>query len=159
MPDREDPAVLPLDPAPLVLVVDDQLTTRTIIARMIRTLGYSVRTCPSGWAAMRFLQEHRGSVRLLLADLAMPRMDGGELAERARDLQPSIQVVLMAAPGDPHVDLLRSGYFDVPWLTKPVAFGELAELLEDRLGPPVPPTPEPRSIRRPTRRQSGRHST
>jgi CheY-like chemotaxis protein len=30
---------------------------------------------------------HPGLVRLVLADMAMPRMDGGELAERIRDRQ------------------------------------------------------------------------
>ena len=144
----ETPGVFPIDPAPLVLVVDDELTPRSIVARMVRALGYRVRTCPSGWAALRFLQEHPGSVRLVLADLGMPRMDGGELAERAQDLGQRLRVALMASHGDPHVGDLVAGYADLPFLTKPVAFGELAELLEQLIGSPLSVAPLPRAARK-----------
>ena len=87
MPHHEE--VLSLTPGPLVLVVADELTHRSIVARMVRTLGYPVRTCGSSSAALRFLREHPREVRLLLADLALRRMDRGELAERARDLRPA----------------------------------------------------------------------
>src|SRR3954447_8010527 len=116
---RDDAKVLPIDRSPLVLVVDDELTPRSITARMVRSLGYQARSCPGGRAAFRFLQAHPGEVRLLLADLGMPGMDGGELAERARDLDPSLLVVLMAAPDDPHVGELLSGYGDYPFVPKP----------------------------------------
>jgi CheY-like chemotaxis protein len=153
------PGVLPLDPAPLVLVVDDELTPRSIVARMVRALGYRVRSCHSGTAALRFLQEHPGSVRLVLADLGMPRMDGGELAERAQDLGQRLRIALMASHGDPHVGDLVAGYADLPFLTKPVAFGDLAELLEQLIGLPVPASPPARSIRKSgaRRRVSGQH--
>ena len=60
----------------LVLVVDDELTPRSIVSRMLRTLGYPVRSCPAARDALRFLESHPREVRLLLTDLIMPRMDG-----------------------------------------------------------------------------------
>ena len=155
----ETPGVIPLDPAPLVLVVDDELTPRSIVSRMVRSLGYRVRSCHSGAAALRFLQEHPGAVRLVLADLGMPRMDGGELAERAQDLGQRARIALMASHGDPHVGDLVAGYADLPFLTKPVAFGDLAELIEKLIGPPVTSAPAQR-LPRPSgsrRRSSGQH--
>lgn len=65
----EDVTVLPLDRDPLVLVVDDELTPRSIVARMVRSLGYRARSCRSGLVALRFLKAHPGEVRLHLADL------------------------------------------------------------------------------------------
>src|SRR5215213_9613871 len=106
MDHEDDGPVLPLDPRPLVLVVDDELTPRSIVTRMVRALGYQARSCPSGAAALRFLTAHPGLVRLVLTDLAMPRMDGGELAERVRDRLPGLPVILMAGAHDPHVDEL-----------------------------------------------------
>ena len=111
-------------------MVDDELAPRSIITRMVRALGYQARSCQSGGAALRFLVVHPREVRLLLADLGMPQMDGGELAERAKDLDPSLIAVLMAALGDPHVADLLSGYRDLPFVPKPVSFGDLAEKLE-----------------------------
>src|SRR5215208_3630522 len=122
---------------------------------MVRSLGFQVRSCPSGAAALRFLQAHPGAVRLVLADLAMPRMDGGELAERVKDLYPRLPVALMASAGDPHADDLLEGYADFPFLQKPVALGNLAELLMDLLGEPIPPAPDPHSMRRLVARRRG----
>jgi CheY-like chemotaxis protein len=142
-------------------VVDDELTPRSIVTRMVRSIGYQARSCPSGRAALRFLRAHPCQVHLLLADLGMPQMDGGELAERARDLDPHLLVVLMASPGDPHVGDLLSGYGDLPFVPKPVNFGDLAEKLERLLGIPAGPTGVPASMGPPRprtrRRTSGHH--
>jgi CheY-like chemotaxis protein len=143
----EDVKLLPPGPGPLVLVVDDEPTPRAAVTAMVRSLGYRARSCPSGRAAIRFLTTHPREVRLLLADLAMPRMDGGELAERARDLDPSLMAALMASPGDPSVAELLSAYPDLPFVPKPVRFTDLAEKLERLLGIPAQPTSPPRSMR------------
>lgn len=148
--------VFPIEPDPLVLVVDDELTSRAIIARMVRSLGYRARSCQSGLAALRFLKAHPGEVRLLLADIGMPRMDGGELAERAKDLDSSLIAVLMAIPGDPMLGDLLSSHGDLPFVPKPVSFGDLAEKLERLLGIPAQPTSPPRSIASARRRERRR---
>src|SRR5947207_8212705 len=127
---------------------------------MVRSLGYQARGCHSGRAALSFLKGHPREVRLLLADLGMPQMDGGELAERAKDLDPSLVAMLMAAPGDPDLRDLISGYGDLPFLAKPVSFADLAEKLERLLGIPATPTISPPSMDPPRsrrRRTSGHH--
>ena len=156
----EDIKVLPLGPGPLVLVVDDEARPRSITTHMVRSLGYQARSCPSGRAALRFLTAHPREVRLLLADLGMPRMDGGELAERARDLDRSLIAVLMADPTDVQLGDLLSGYGDLPFVPKPVSFGDLAEKLERLLGIPATPTGPPPSMDPPRsrrRRNSGHY--
>jgi two-component system cell cycle response regulator CpdR len=156
----EDVKILPLDPDPLVLVVDDEPRPRSIVTRMVRSLGYQARSCHSGHAALQFLKAHPRNVRLLLADLGMPRMDGGELAERAKDLDPDLIAVLMADPSDPQLHDLISGYGDLPFVPKPVSFADLAEKLERLLGIPSTPTVSPPSMDPPRsrrRRTSGHH--
>jgi CheY-like chemotaxis protein len=155
-----DVKVLPLDPGPLVVVVDDEAPPRSIITRMVRSLGYPVRSCHSGRAALSLLKGHPREVRLLLADLGMPEMDGGELAERAKDLDPSLIAMLMADPTDRHLHDLISGYGDLPFVAKPVGFADLAEKLERLLGIPATPTISPPSMDPPRsrrRRTSGHH--
>jgi CheY-like chemotaxis protein len=156
----DDMKVLPLNPGPLVLIADDEAHPRSIVTRMVRALGYQARSCHSGRAALSFLKAHPREVRLLLADLGMPRMDGGELAERAKDLEPRLIAVLMADPKDGHLHDLLSGYADLPFVPKPVSFADLAEKLERLLGIPAAPTTPPPSMnpsRSRRRRGSGQH--
>jgi two-component system, cell cycle sensor histidine kinase and response regulator CckA len=152
----EDVPIIPLGHTPLVLVVEDELTPRSIVTRMIRSLGYRALSCENGRAALRFLENHPGQVRLLLTDLIMPGIDGGELAERAKDREPTLITALVAAPGDPAAHELLSGYRDLPFVPKPVSFSDLAEKLELLLGIPSRPT-QPRHKTQRRRRGSGSH--
>ncbi len=137
MPRPDDSPVLPLTPGPVVLVVDDDAAARAAVCRMVRGLGYPARSCPSGAHALGYLQRHLQAVRVLLADVGMPGMDGAELAERARDLDRGLAVVLMVGAGEPDARELLAGYRDVPCLRKPVAFGELHQTLDTLVGSPV----------------------
>jgi CheY-like chemotaxis protein len=150
---EEDRPVLPLTSGPLVLVVDDEATHRDAVTRMVHTLGYQARSSAGGSAALRVLEAHPREVRLLLADLLMPGMDGGELSERARDLDPTLMVVLMSGPGNPEARELLSGYRDLPLLWKPVNLDELARMLKGLLGVPA----RAPATRHRTRRRSSEH--
>ena len=151
MSSPEDDAVIPLSVAPTVLVVDDELTPRSIICRMVRGMGYQVRTSRNGREALRYLKQHPGEIQLVLTDLVMPYMDGGELAERARDLDPRLKLILVSGYPRAEVLDLAGGYPEFPFLEKPVGFGRLYELLGELLGvvggPPSGPrhTPPARS--------------
>ena len=150
--------VLAISHGPLVLVVDDESAARSEVCRMIRGFGYPVRSARSGREAIGVLTDHPREVRLLIADLGMPGMDGGELAERARDLDPDLRVLLLLEPDDPRVADLASGYHDLPSLGKPVTFGDLYRKVQDLVGPPAGPPTERRGRPRPKRRSSGHHA-
>jgi CheY-like chemotaxis protein len=149
---HDETPVLPITCVPRILVVADELTHRSIVTRMVRAMGFPVWSSSSSPAALRFLRDHPREMRLLLADLRLRRMDGGELAERACDLDPRIHVVLMVGSGDPHVDDLVLGYLYLPFVAKPVGFADLAAVLTDLLGP-LPAADERPSVRRPRRWQ------
>jgi two-component system NtrC family response regulator len=150
MPHAEETSPSPV--GPLILVVDDELTPRSIVCRMARALGYEVLSFRSGHDVLRWLRENDGEARLLLVDLEMPRMDGGELAERVIDLDPRLHVVLLV-PDDAH-DLL-AGYLDLPALRKPVSFDAIADMLENLLGRPARSAPYPPTMGPPRWRASG----
>jgi len=119
-----------------VLVVDDELAARTAVSGMVSGMGYPVRSCPGGKGALGYLKRHPAEVRLLLTDVTMPGMDGGELAERALAAAPKVKIILMAEPGDGVAQGLVQAYAEFPVLEKPVAFAVLLELLSRHLGPP-----------------------
>jgi len=125
---------------------------------MIRGFGYQVRSARSGREALGVLADQPREFRLLVADLGMPGMDGGELAERARDLDAGLRILLLLDPDDPRVADLVAGYHDLPALRKPVTFGDLYRKVQDLVGPPAGSPTERRGRPRPRRRSSG-HQT
>jgi DNA-binding NtrC family response regulator len=135
MPAPAEFRVTPLYPKPCVLVVDDEFTPRSIICRIVR--NWAIRCRRRRTAGTRSAtQQHPNEIRLLLADLAMPVMDGGELAERACEIQPMLKIAIMSTDPDGHDAELLGGYPEFRVLQKPVAFERLYRLLGELVGPP-----------------------
>lgn len=120
---------------PMVLIVDDEETQRSLVCRMVRGLGYQTQTAHDGREALRYLQQHPGEIRLLLTDLVMPYMDGGELAERAHDLHPRLPIVLMSAYPVGEIAELIAAYPELPFIEKPFTTEALQRVLMPLLGP------------------------
>ncbi len=78
-----------------VLVVDDDSSIRSSMADILGCEGCNVFTTESGVEALRYLKSH--DVDLVLSDVVMPDMDGYELFQEIRGLQPNLPVVLMTA--------------------------------------------------------------
>jgi CheY-like chemotaxis protein len=121
---------------PVVLVVDDEETARSVTCRMVRGLGYQTRTARDGREALRHIQQHPGEVHLVLTDLIMPYMDGGEFSERVRDLHPRLPIVLMSASPAGEAAELVAAYPELPFLEKPFTTEELHHVLTPLVGPP-----------------------
>jgi CheY-like chemotaxis protein len=127
-----------------VLVVDDEAAARSAVSRMVSGMGYPVRSCRGGKDALGYVKRHPSEVRLLVTDVTMPAMDGGELAERALAAAPKLRIVLMAEPSDGAAQGLVRAYPEFPVLEKPVGFSALLEVLSRELGPPESPPHRPR---------------
>ncbi|MDR2874317.1 MAG: Hpt domain-containing protein [Methylobacillus sp.] len=67
---------------PIIMVVDDSLTMRKVISRLLTREGYQAVTAKDGVDALQQLETVKPEVILL--DIEMPRMDGFELARAVR---------------------------------------------------------------------------
>jgi two-component system response regulator FlrC len=133
--------------APLILVVDDDQPERIAATRMVRGLGYPARSFRQGRDALQFIERHPQAARVVLADLGMPGMDGGELVERVLDADPTMRAALMADRHDPAAAELLEGYRDLPILEKPLRFADLYQVLTGLAGlPPHGAESQPASI-------------
>ncbi len=159
MPRASEPRTDPIVCTPLILIVERNVTVRKLLIQTVKDLGYRARACPTASAALLFLLLHPRGVQCLLADWAVRDLPGGELIDRARDVEPRLRVAVMTTPGHPGAEDLLAAYPDVPCLVKPVPHERLAATLGRLLGPPQGSPEDPRSRRRPRRRRrpSGQH--
>ncbi|HUZ48815.1 MAG TPA: response regulator transcription factor [Candidatus Dormibacteraeota bacterium] len=82
---------------PKVLVVDDELHIRELVAFILEDSGYEIRGVPDGFEALRVLETWTPDVILL--DIMMPRLDGFELLPKLRQLTDA-PVIVLSARGD-----------------------------------------------------------
>lgn len=88
---------------PVVMIVDDSITTRTLERNIFEAAGYVVRVAVDG--ADAWTQLHSEKVDLVVSDVTMPRMNGFELTERIRSDQrfkttPVVLVTSLDSPSD-----------------------------------------------------------
>jgi PAS domain S-box-containing protein len=82
-----------------VVVVDDQRDSRELLDAIFERCGANVVQCDCGDAALTTLMAR--DVRLIVADIAMPDMDGYELIRRVRKLFPAVPAIAVSAYARP----------------------------------------------------------
>lgn len=108
----------------VVMVVEDEPQVRMLTSRVLAQLGYDVIAAEDGSEALALAASHHGPIALLLTDMVMPRMGGGELVRRMRELHPDLPVLLMSGYSE---ELVAAEHPDHPFLAKPFTPAELAE--------------------------------
>ena len=97
-PVLEEPTEASLAIAANILIVDDDKLVRRFMSESLRTLGYQVHAVGDGSEALVLLDQHRFD--LLLADFAMPGMNGAEVAKAAQLKQPDLRVLIVSGYAD-----------------------------------------------------------
>jgi len=116
---------------PRILVVDDEASARSGLAKLLGQEGYEVETAADGLLALEVLAERTPA--LIVTDLKMPNMDGMQLIAKVRETYPGIPIVVATAFGDisSAVAAMRAGAED--YLTKPIEFEALLLIVERSL--------------------------
>ncbi|HTP26626.1 MAG TPA: sigma-54 dependent transcriptional regulator [Anaeromyxobacteraceae bacterium] len=112
---------------PHVLIVDDELNIRRVLAAMLAREGYEVTATADGEQALAVLQ--KTPVHVVVTDLVMPRIGGMELLGQIGAQFPDVPVIVITAHGtvDSAVQALKAGAFD--YITKPFEQDELKKII------------------------------
>jgi CheY-like chemotaxis protein len=109
-----------------ILIVDDDPGTLHLMKSILAAAGLRVECAGDGEKALLLLASRR--FRLLVTDLQMPGLSGLELAEKAKKLDPGLQVVLTTAgTPPPQGHLTAAGISNV--LSKPFKLKSLLALV------------------------------
>jgi DNA-binding NtrC family response regulator len=114
-----------------VLIVDDELNLRKILAAQLSRDGYDVLLAEDGEQGLSVLREHH--IDLVITDLKMPKVDGMTLLREALREAPDLPIVMITAHGtvDTAVEALKLGAFD--YLTKPFDKDEVRSVVAKAL--------------------------
>ena len=81
---------------PTVLVVDDEEDLRDIMRRMLERRGFSTLIAGDPQEAIAVCRDHPSEIDILVTDLGLPGVSGGELSRSATELRPSMRVVYIS---------------------------------------------------------------
>jgi len=79
-----------------ILLVEDENNVRELAKGILTEYGYRVLEAGDGEQAIRVAKKHAGEFHLLLTDVIMPRMSGGELALRIKKMNPKVKIIYMS---------------------------------------------------------------
>jgi two-component system sensor histidine kinase/response regulator len=143
LPKSAPPPMAAVEPAVLqnlpVLIVDDNVTNRTILTKMLANWSMSPTAASSGREALRLLRRAsaRGTpFKLFLVDSNMPDLDGFALVERIKSDPVHAQAPqLLLTSSDRRGDLSRSKEMGVSaYLTKPIRPSDLFDAILMAMG-------------------------
>ena len=118
-----------------ILVVEDGDAVRNLVCAMLVQNGYRVLEACDGREALRVCENCTEPIQLVLADLVMPNMSGGELALRLRRIRPELRILFMSGyPADPAVSHVELN--PVSFLPKPFTSVMLVEKVRQVLDSP-----------------------
>ena len=77
-----------------ILLVDDEEIILSVADEMIQALGYNVLTAADGQAAIATYEAEKDKIGLVVLDLIMPKMGGGDVFDRLKVIDPDVKVLL-----------------------------------------------------------------
>lgn len=117
-----------------ILVVEDDPDLLHGIRETLENLGHAPCVASNPWEAVRQAQQQDRDIQLLITDVAMPEMNGQDLARRLKTLIPGLKCIFMSGCAldlTAGLDALDEG---LHVLHKPFTMDELAEVISKALG-------------------------
>ena len=126
-----------------VLVVEDTESLRDLTRELLEEQVYTVLMAADGEEALALCRERTDTVHLLLTDVVMPKLGGGDLARLLQESRPRLRVLYMS--GYTSGAVLKQGLLEgeISLLEKPFTSEQLARAVRRALdsgprGTPVP---------------------
>ena len=140
LPPAREPAaaISPARGRETILMVEDDAPILDLARRMLEHLGYTLLAAASPFEALRIAQARQDRIHLLVSDVAMPEMNGKELARQIQSVRPGLHCLFMSGHG---ADILApQGILDpgVHFIQKPFSMAQLADKIRAILDAPSP---------------------
>jgi PAS domain S-box-containing protein len=117
-----------------VLLVDDEETMIDVGTEILETLGYKTLTAKSGREALIKYSQNKDKIDIVIIDLIMPEIGGGELYDKIKNINPGVKALLASGysvDGDASKILQRgcNGFIQKPFGIKEISH-KIREILD-----------------------------
>jgi two-component system cell cycle sensor histidine kinase/response regulator CckA len=116
-----------------VLLVDDEAMIMQVGKGILEALGYKVLTAASGKEALDVYQANRDAIAIIILDMVMPELGGGETYDALKSINPDVKVLLSSgySSAGQATEILKRGCNG--FLQKPFNIGALSEKIREIL--------------------------
>jgi nitrogen-specific signal transduction histidine kinase/CheY-like chemotaxis protein len=117
-----------------ILLVEDEEAVRALATRILVREGYTVLAASRGDEAVSLFARHQREVTLLVSDLVLPGLGGIEIAQRLREMRPTLKVLLMSGYTDRDVGTIAGESEGMAFMQKPFTPDVLTRRVSELLG-------------------------
>lgn len=119
------------DNAPLILVIDDEVSIRKTLIEILSFEGYKTLEAADGESGLKVFSENK--VNAVLCDIKMPKMDGLEFLNKALQVHPDVPVIMISGHGtiETAVEAVKKGAYD--FISKPPDLNRLLITIKNAL--------------------------
>lgn len=102
---------------PSILIIDDEKAIRKTLTEILGYEGYKIDEAADGEEGLKRFREK--NYDLVLCDIKMPKLDGIEFLEKAKEINPDVPVIIISGHGniETAVEAVKKGAFD--YISKP----------------------------------------
>lgn len=106
-----------------VLIVEDENTLRILLQTVFEDVGVKVFATSDGYEAIEILKDHKDEIKVLIADLGLPKLGGWDTFMMMRKINPNLQGILASGYFEANIkeELIKAGATDFiqkPYNTK-----------------------------------------
>jgi two-component system cell cycle sensor histidine kinase/response regulator CckA len=118
-----------------VLLVEDEPAVRRATAEFLNMQGYTVLEAKDGLDALDVARHHYSAIDLVVSDVVMPNMSGGQLGKELTKLRPDTKLLFVSGYAGKTVLDHNVVDLEVNFLQKPYTLNELSLKIRDALQP------------------------
>jgi len=122
-----------LDGKKTILLVDDEDVIIDVCKEILKALGYKVLIASGGIKALEIYKKNKDKINIVILDMIMPGVGGGEAYDRMKEINPDIKVLLSSGYSidGQAADILKRGCNG--FIQKPFNMKQLAEKIREIL--------------------------
>lgn len=114
-----------------ILVVDDELIVRDLIAGFLKKIGYEVIEATNGADAIKIFESLETPPIVVVTDIVMPEIDGPTMVQKLRESNPGLCVLFVSAYQSKKLDDSDLEKPENQFLAKPFSFRNFAQAISE----------------------------